>query len=84
RYVKEAGQSCLLLPGDIAAASHCRELVQRTVAAFGRIDVLVNNAAHQASFQSIEEISDAEWQLTLATNISAMFYLTKAAVPHMT
>jgi hypothetical protein len=50
---------------------------------FGRIDVLVNNAAHQMSFDSIEEITDEEWEKTFAINISAMFYLTKAAVPHM-
>lgn len=50
---------------------------------FGGLDILVNNAAHQASFKEIGEISDEEWQLTFAVNIHAMFYLTKAAVPHM-
>ena len=57
--------------------------MQQAVDAFGRIDVLVNNAAHQMSFEAIEDISDEEWDLTFATNISAMFYITKAAVPHM-
>ena len=57
--------------------------MQQAVDAFGRIDVLVNNAAHQMSFETIEDISDEEWDLTFATNISAMFYITKAAVPHM-
>jgi NAD(P)-dependent dehydrogenase (short-subunit alcohol dehydrogenase family) len=83
RLVEAAGRACLLLPGDIAEPSHCRDIVEHTVAHFDRIDVLVNNAAHQASFTSIEEITDAEWDRTLAVNISAMFYLTKAAVPHM-
>jgi NAD(P)-dependent dehydrogenase (short-subunit alcohol dehydrogenase family) len=83
RLVEEAGRQCLLVAGDISKAEHCRSLVQKTVEAFGRIDVLVNNAAHQMSFNSLEEISDEEWDLTFATNISAMFYITKAAVPHM-
>lgn len=83
RLVEEAGRQCLLLPGDISKAAHCRELVKKTVEAFGRIDILVNNAAHQMTFESIEEISDEEWDKTFATNISSMFYITKAAVPHM-
>jgi len=83
RLVEEAGRRCLLVAGDISKAEHCRSLVQKTVEAFGRIDVVVNNAAHQMSFNAIEEISDEEWDLTFATNISAMFYITKAAVPHM-
>ena len=73
----------MLVPGDIGDADHCRAIVARAVEAFGRIDILVNNAAHQASFDEITEIPDAEWELTFRTNIHAMFYLTKAAVPHM-
>ena len=83
RLVEEAGRQCLLVAGDISKAERCRSLVQKTVEAFGRIDVVVNNAAHQMSFNAIEEISDEVWDLTFATNISAMFYITKAAVPHM-
>ena len=83
RLVEEAGRQCLLVAGDISKAERCRSLVQKTVEAFGRIDVVVNNAAHQMSFNATEEISDEEWDLTFATNISAMFYITKAAVPHM-
>ncbi|MDC9824241.1 SDR family oxidoreductase [Devosia sp. ZB163] len=83
RVIEADGRQCLLLPGDIAAPEHCRDLVAKTVDAFGRIDVLVNNAAHQSYFESLEEIPDEEWETTMAVNISAMFYITKAAVPHM-
>lgn len=83
RLVAEAGRQCLLAPGDIGKAAHCRALVDKAVQAFGRIDVLVNNAAHQMSFNSPDEISDEEWERTFAVNISAMFYLVKAAIPHM-
>jgi hypothetical protein len=83
RYVEQAGRQAVLFPGDISSAEHCRALIAKAVEAFGRIDILVNNAAHQDTFKSIDEISDAEWEHTFATNIHAMFYLTKAAVPHM-
>jgi NAD(P)-dependent dehydrogenase (short-subunit alcohol dehydrogenase family) len=83
RLVEAAGRSCILVPGDIGKAAHCRALVERAVSQFGRIDVLVNNAAHQMSFNSPYEISDEEWELTFAVNISAMFYLIKAATPRM-
>ena len=69
RWVTDAGQKSLLLPGDITEPAHCRDLVQKTVDAFGRIDVLVNNAAYQMSYDSLEEISDAEWDKTFSTNI---------------
>ena len=83
RLVEEAGRKAVLVPGDLQDPAHCRAIVARAVEAFGRVDILVNNAAHQASFQAIEEISDEEWDVTFRTNIHAMFYLTKAAVPHM-
>jgi len=83
RLVKAEGRNCLLIETDISKAKNCREIVSRVVKAFGQIDVLVNNAAHQMSFKSVEEIPDEEWDLTFATNISAMFYITKAALPHM-
>jgi NAD(P)-dependent dehydrogenase (short-subunit alcohol dehydrogenase family) len=83
RLVEDAGRRCVLVPGDIADPAHCRKLVRSAVDAFGRIDVLVNNAAHQMTFESTDEISDAEWQRTFAVNISSMFYISKAAIPHM-
>jgi NAD(P)-dependent dehydrogenase (short-subunit alcohol dehydrogenase family) len=83
RYVMEAGRRAVLVSGDLQTPDHCRAVIAEAVAEFGGIDILVNNAAHQASFKSIEEISDEEWELTFKVNIHAMFYLTKAAVPHM-
>lgn len=83
RLVEDAEQSALLIPGDIQHANHCRAVIEQAVSEFGQIDILVNNAAHQASFKDIEDISDEEWDLTFKVNIHAMFYLTKAAVPHM-
>lgn len=84
RLVEGAGQKCVLVPGDIQNADHCRAIIEKAAEEFGRIDVLVNNAAHQATFDDIQAISDEEWELTFRVNIHAMFYLTKAAVPHMT
>ncbi|SFU78440.1 hypothetical protein SAMN02799631_02268 [Methylobacterium sp. 174MFSha1.1] len=83
KLVESAGRRAVLVPGDIKDPAHCRAIVEKAVAAFGRVDVLVNNAAHQATVSSIEEMSDEEWDVTFRTNIHAMFYLTKAAVPHM-
>ena len=83
RLVTDCGRRCLQLPGDIADPAHCRDIVKRVVDEFGRIDILVNNAAHQDTFDNLEEIRDEEWQRTFAVNIHAMFYLAKAAVPHM-
>ncbi|WP_323008572.1 glucose 1-dehydrogenase [Paracoccus sp. (in: a-proteobacteria)] len=81
--VRETGRDCLSIPGDIAQPDHCRQIVRQVVERFGRIDILVNNAAHQTLFDGIEDIPDEEWRHTFAVNIDAIFYLTKAAVPHM-
>jgi NAD(P)-dependent dehydrogenase (short-subunit alcohol dehydrogenase family) len=83
KIVEDAGRKAILMPGDIKDAAHCRAIVDNAVKEFGRVDILVNNAAHQASFKDVEEISDEEWDVTFRTNIYAMFYLVKAAVPHM-
>ena len=83
RLVTEAGREAICVPGDISDPAHARAVIARAVEAFGRVDILVNNAAHQATFQALEDIPDEEWQTTFATNIHAMFYLSKAAVPHM-
>ncbi|ACI94585.1 general stress protein 39 (GSP39) [Afipia carboxidovorans OM5] len=81
--IRKANQSAVLVRGDIQNAKHCRAIVDRAVSEFGGIDILINNAAHQASFKDLEDISDEEWELTFRVNIHAMFYLCKAAVPHM-
>jgi NAD(P)-dependent dehydrogenase (short-subunit alcohol dehydrogenase family) len=83
RLVEAEGRKAVTVAGDIQSAEHCRGLVERAVADLGGVDILVNNAAHQATFKSIDEISDEEWELTFRVNIHAMFYLSKAAVPHM-
>jgi NAD(P)-dependent dehydrogenase (short-subunit alcohol dehydrogenase family) len=83
RLVEDAGRKAVLVPGDVQHADHCRDIVKKAVSELGGIDILVNNAAHQATFKSIDDISDEEWELTFKVNIHAMFYLTKAAVSHM-
>ncbi|MFT8808953.1 SDR family oxidoreductase [Gluconobacter sp.] len=81
--VEAEGRSCLLLPGDIREAAHCREMIRKTVEAFGKLDILVNNAAFQKARAKLEEISDEEWKRHFATNTDALFHLTKAALPHL-
>ena len=83
RWVEEAGRRAVLVRGDLSDPAHCRAVVDRAVQEFGRIDVLVSNAAYQMSRDSLDEISDEEWDYTFRLNIGAMFHLTKAAVPHM-
>ncbi|HET6390358.1 glucose 1-dehydrogenase [Hyphomicrobium sp.] len=81
--VKDAGRKAVLVPGDVKDPEHCRRIVERAVSELGGVDILVNNAAHQATFKELEDIPDEEWEMTFKTNIHSMFYLTKAAVPHM-
>ncbi|WP_024511270.1 SDR family oxidoreductase [Bradyrhizobium sp. ARR65] len=81
--IEHEGRKAVLIPGDLSDPRHCQSVIQRSVDQLGGIDILVNNAAHQATFSEITEISDEEWETTFKTNIHAMFYLTKAAVPHM-
>jgi len=83
RWVEEAGRQCLLLPGDLANKAQCEAIVSKTVEQFGRIDVLVNNAAFQMTHETLEEITDEEWLKTFDINITAMFRICKAALPSM-
>ncbi|WP_372698216.1 glucose 1-dehydrogenase [Arthrobacter sp. JSM 101049] len=82
-WVEKAGRRVLTIAGDVAEPAHCRDIIARTVEEFGRVDILVSNAAFQMSRDSLADIPDEEWDRTLATNLSAFFHLAKAAVPHM-
>ncbi|MFU2326057.1 SDR family oxidoreductase [Pseudomonas sp. NFX98] len=83
RWVEQAGRQCLLLPGDLAHKVHCRALVEKTVERFGRIDILVNNAAFQMTHETLEDIPDEEWVMTFDVNITAIFRICQAALKHM-
>jgi len=83
RWVEQAGRQCLLLPGDLAHKVHCRALVEKTVERFGRIDILVNNAAFQMTHENLEDIPDEEWVMTFDVNITAIFRICQAALKHM-
>jgi NAD(P)-dependent dehydrogenase (short-subunit alcohol dehydrogenase family) len=83
RWVREAGRQAVLVPGDLADPAHCRAVIAKAADEFGRIDVLVNNAAFQMTHDTVEEIPDEEWDRTIAINLSAFFHLVKAALPHM-
>ena len=83
QWVEKAGRKAVLMPGDVADPAHCRAIITKAVEEFGRVDILVNNAAFQMTRESVEEIPDEEWDRTLAINLSAFFHLTKAALPHM-
>ena len=79
----EDGGSCLLIAGDVGQEAHCRSIVERTLKEFGRIDVVVNNAAEQHPVESLENLSAEQIERTFRTNIFSFFFLTKAALPHL-
>ncbi|HEY0126346.1 MAG TPA: glucose 1-dehydrogenase [Blastococcus sp.] len=83
RHVEEAGRRCVLVPGDLADRAHAKTIIPKAVEEFGKVDILVNNAAFQMSHDTLDEVSDDEWDHTVAVNLSAMFTLTKDAIPHM-
>jgi NAD(P)-dependent dehydrogenase (short-subunit alcohol dehydrogenase family) len=83
RWVRNEGRECLLIPGDVKDAAFCRQAVEKTVERFGKLDVLVNNAAFQEHAQSLEELTDERLQETLDTNIGGYFRMTRAALPHL-
>ncbi|GAA3341501.1 SDR family oxidoreductase [Curtobacterium pusillum] len=82
-WIEEAGRKAVLLPGDLSDPAYCRSVIATAVDELGGLDVLVNNAAYQMTHDTFEEISDEEWDHTLATNLSAYFHLVKAALPHL-
>jgi NAD(P)-dependent dehydrogenase (short-subunit alcohol dehydrogenase family) len=83
RLVEEHRRKCLLIEGDVGQEEFCRKAVERTVKEFGRIDILVNNAAEQHPQDSIEEISEKQLERTFRTNIFSFFFMVKAAMKHL-
>jgi NAD(P)-dependent dehydrogenase (short-subunit alcohol dehydrogenase family) len=83
RAVEKEGRRCILLSGDVADASFCRSAVKQTLDAFGKLDILVNNAAFQEHVDKFEDLSDEHFDLTIKTNLYGYFYMAKAAVPVM-
>ncbi|EME62297.1 oxidoreductase [Rhodococcus ruber BKS 20-38] len=81
--VRRAGRRCHLLPGDLAAADHCRAVVAESAAALGGLDLLVNNVAYQEPVDDLTELDDAQWRRTFAVNIDSYFHVTKAALAHL-
>jgi NAD(P)-dependent dehydrogenase (short-subunit alcohol dehydrogenase family) len=83
QVVEEAGKRALTAPGDIGDEAHCQQMVERAEREFGRLDILVNNAAYQMTREGIGQLSSSELEHTFRTNIFAMFYLSKAALPKL-
>jgi NAD(P)-dependent dehydrogenase (short-subunit alcohol dehydrogenase family) len=83
RLVEDAGRKCVLVRGDLAEPAHCRAVIDRAAEEFGGIDVVVSNAAFQMTHDTLDEISDEEWDYTFRLNVGAYFHLVKAALPHM-
>jgi NAD(P)-dependent dehydrogenase (short-subunit alcohol dehydrogenase family) len=81
--VETEGRKCLLIPGDVQDSSFCKEAVEKTVATFGHLDILVNNAAYQETRERLEDITDQDIDTTFRTNIYGYFYLARAAVAHL-
>ncbi len=82
-YVEEAGRKCVLVKGDISKEVNCKKIINKAIQSFGKIDILVNNAAFQMARKSLQDIPSEEWEYTFAVNIHSMFYLCKAAEPFL-
>ena len=83
RCIEAEGRRCLLLPGDVRDASFCRQAAERVVKEFGRLDVLVNNAAFQEHAESIADIDDQRLDETMRTNVYGYFHMVQAVLPHL-
>jgi len=83
KYVQDAGRKAVLVRGDVSEPQHCRDIIAKAVEEFGKVDILVSNAAYQMTYESLDEVPDDDWGYTFRTNVEAMFHLCKAAVPHM-
>ncbi len=83
RVIERYGRRCLTFAGDVADRDVCRKVIDETLAAFGKLDILVNNAAEQHPQEKLEDITEEQWEKTFRTNIFGMFQMTKAALPHL-
>lgn len=83
KLIEDEGRSCIKVPADLSDPDECRRVVQRVVEDWGRIDILVNNAAYQTMCERFEDLAAEDWEKTFAVNIDAVFHLSQAAVPHM-
>ncbi|MGQ0816108.1 MAG: SDR family oxidoreductase [Gemmatimonadota bacterium] len=83
RAVGAEGRACLLIPGDASDSAFCRDALEHVVSEFGKLDILVNNAAFQESQISLEDITDEQLDTTFRTNIYGYFYMARAALPHL-
>jgi len=83
RAVEEQGGKCLTFAGDVADRDVCSKVIDETLGTFGKLDILVNNAAEQHPQEKLEDISEDQWEKTFRTNIFGMFQMTKAALPHL-
>jgi NAD(P)-dependent dehydrogenase (short-subunit alcohol dehydrogenase family) len=83
RAIEAAGRDALLLPGDVSERAFCQEAVEKTIERFGRLDILVNNAAYQNRQDSLEDITEEQWDRTFRTNIYGYFLMSKASLPHL-
>ena len=83
RAIEAEGRRAFLMAGDVRDPKFCKKLVDRTVREFGKLDILVNNAAFQQHQETLEDVTEEQWDRTFKTNIYGYFYMTKAALPHM-
>ncbi|MGN9787306.1 SDR family oxidoreductase [Nonomuraea sp. ZG12] len=83
KLVEAEGRRCVLLPGDLSDRDHCAQVVERTVTELGGLEIVVNNVAYQAPVDSLEELTDEQWEHTFAVNIHSYYRVTKAALPHL-
>jgi len=83
KWIEDAGRTAMRLPGDIQDEQHCQKMIDRVFDGFGRLDILVNNAGFQRTYESIDDITTEEFERTFRTNVFAMFWLCRAALPRM-
>jgi NAD(P)-dependent dehydrogenase (short-subunit alcohol dehydrogenase family) len=83
RHIEKIGRKCELLPGDLTNRKFCQQLVESAIKKLGKVDILVSNAAHQNRKKTAEDISDEEWHKTFQTNVDALFFLCRSALPHL-